>query len=95
MVVGCTTTNPLAGWKPYFHEPDQKVTSDYQGYIQKLPPEERQFAGMIQYYEDGMGHIAIEIQVPLNGRCWEHILIYDKDNNRVKTIKYMSGHYRS
>jgi len=95
LVIGCATPNPLAGWKPYFHEPDQTITSDYRGYIQKLPTDERKYAGMIQYYEDGMGHIAVEIEVPLNGTWWYHVLIYDKDSRRIKTVRYSPGGYRS
>jgi len=40
-VVGCATPNPLAGWKIYFHEPNQIITNDYKDYIEKLPPEEK------------------------------------------------------
>ncbi|HTY88684.1 MAG TPA: hypothetical protein VMB80_14550 [Candidatus Acidoferrum sp.] len=94
-IVGCATPDPLAGWKPAFHEPDQAITNDYQDYIRKLPPEERKFAGMIQYYQDGTGQFAIKIEVPLNGVWREHVLIYGKDNKRVKVIKYSAGGYRS
>jgi hypothetical protein len=31
----------------------------------------------------------------LNGTAWNHVLIYDKDNKRVKVIKYVGYHYRS
>ena len=92
---GCATPNPLAGWKVYFHEPDQTITNDYRDYIQKLPPKERKYAGGIQYFEDGTGELAIKIEIPLNGTSWQHVLIYDKNNKRIKTIKYSSGSYRS
>jgi hypothetical protein len=97
--VGCSGLvhhpDPLAGWNVYFHEPNQTITSDYKDYIQKLSPEENKYAGMIQYFEDGTGGIAIKIEIPLNGTAWEHILIYDKESKRIKVIKYLSGHYRS
>jgi hypothetical protein len=94
-VVGCATPNPLAGWKVYFHEPDQTITNDYQDYIQKLPPEERKYAGGIQYFEDGTGQHAVKIEIGLNGTWWQHVLIYDKNDKRIKVIKYASGGYRS
>ena len=96
-VAGCvSTTNPLVGWKVDFnHEPDQVIVIDYQNYIQKLPPDEKKFAYPNHFYEDGMGQHAVQIEIPLNGTWWEHVLIYDKDNKRIKTIKYSSGSYRS
>jgi hypothetical protein len=93
--VGCTTPNPLAGWKVFFHEPDQTITNDYQDYIKKLPPEERKYAGMIQYFEDGTGQHAVKIRIPLNGTWWNHVLIYNKDNKRIETKVYSSGNYGS
>ena len=79
----------------YFQEPNQTITVDYTFYIQTLPPEERKYAGGIQYFEDGAGEIAIKIEIPLNGTWWQHILIYDQNSKRIKTVKYASGNYRS
>jgi hypothetical protein len=31
----------------------------------------------------------------LNHTHWEHVLVYNKDNKRIKTIKYVSGHSMS
>ena len=87
--------NPLAGWKVYVHEPNETITQNYKDYIAKLPDEERKYAGMIQYFEDGSGKIAVKIEIPLHGSWWQHILIYDQNNNRINTIKYASGSYRS
>jgi hypothetical protein len=96
---GCATQphpDPLAGWQGDFNEqPNQVIVNDYQNYIQKLPPEERKYAGVSDWLKDGTGQHAIRITIGLNGTVWEHVLIYDKDNKRIKTIKYSSGHYRS
>jgi hypothetical protein len=90
-------TNPIAGWKVDLdHDPDQAIEKDYHDYIQKLPPEERKYAGGgIQFLGDGMGQHAITIPIGLNGTWWNHVLIYDKDDKRIKVIKYVSGGYRS
>jgi hypothetical protein len=98
---GCAskpTPDPLAG----FYRADeadmdknQVITDDYKGYIQKLSPEERKYAGPIFYFEDGTGQHAVRITIGLNGTVWRHVLIYDKDNKRIKTIKYASGDYHS
>jgi len=100
VVSGCSTSKPtpapLAGWKVYYnHEPDQAIVKDYQNYIEMLSPEEKKFAGIGQYYEDGAGQHAVEIQIPLNGTWRFHILIYDKDDKRIKVVKYSPGKYRS
>jgi hypothetical protein len=47
------------------------------------------------FCEDGTGQHAVEISIPLNGKFWKHVLIYDKTNRRVKTVKYSSGRYMS
>ncbi len=90
-------SDPLAGWQPadYIAQPNETIVRDYQDYIQKLPSEERKYAGLIQFFKDGTGQHAIKIIVPLKRTEWDHILIYDKDNNRIKVIKYASGNYRS
>ena len=101
-MLGCTTSrpDPLAG----FHVSDlinldsnKAITDDCKGYIQKLSPEERKYLGPspIGFFEDGTGQHAVRIEIPINGTWWQHVLIYDKDNKRIKTIKYASGNYRS
>ena len=102
--VGCATRtpDPLAGWKggttAYEGNPyDKTITDDYRNHIQKLPPAEKNFISdvEIRFFEDGTGRGAVKIEVGLNGIWWEHVLIYDKDNKRVKVIKYKNGGYRS
>jgi hypothetical protein len=99
-IIGCATSkpDPLAG----FHfsslnnlHSNKVITDDYQDYIQKLPPNKEQFVIAIGFSEDGTGQHAVEITIGLNGTVWEHVLIYDKDNKRINTIKYRDGGYRS
>jgi hypothetical protein len=96
---GCATRipDPLLGWKraDYLAEPNETIVKDYQDYIQKLPPEEKKFAYVNHFFEDGTGQHAVQIKIPLHGTWWEHVLIYDKDNKRVKTIKFSRGGYGS
>jgi hypothetical protein len=70
---------------------DKAIQSDYQDYMQKLPPKERKVATYDNDFEDGKGQHAILITVGLNGTNWRHILIYDKNNKRIRAIKYVSG----
>jgi hypothetical protein len=99
--VGCATQkpDPLAGWNKLFSADTEKLNSaiknDFQEYLQSLSPRERDDARYAHYYEDGEGQHAIRFEVPINGADWAYVLIYDKDNKRIKTIKYVSGHYAS
>jgi hypothetical protein len=88
-------TNPLAGWHSASKNPDKIIEKDYQDYIQTLSPEERKYAGPVLVFEDGTGQYAVDINIGINGTSWHHVLIYDKDNKRIKTIKYSSGNYGS
>jgi hypothetical protein len=100
---GCSsskpTPDPLAG----FHasslgnlDSNKAITDDYKDYIQKLSPEEKRYIGVYGFYEDGTGQHAVKIEVDLGGKdCWYHVLIYDKENKRVKAIKYFYGRYIS
>ena len=92
------TPDPLAG----FHvsslgnlDANKTITDDYKNYIQTLSTEERKYLGTILFYEDGTGQHAVKIEIGLNGTWWEHVLTYDKDNKRIKTLKYSDGGYRS
>jgi hypothetical protein len=74
---------------------NKAISDDYHDYISKLSPEERKYVGPLQFFEDGAGQHAVEIEIALNGTWWFHVLIYDKNNQRVKVIKYSPGGYRS
>ena len=96
---GCNTSKPTPDPLAGFHfsslnnlDSNKAISDDYKDYIQKLPPEEKGNAiPIVQYFEDGTGQHAVQITIGL-GTDWEHVLIYDKDNKRIKTIKYVSGH---
>ena len=94
-------SNPLegGGWRFCFSQDPkflgQAIVADYQDYIQKLPPGEKKYASYYHDYEDGAGQHAVTIGVNIDGTEWTHVLIYDKDNKRIKAAKYISGHYRS
>ncbi|HSY75055.1 MAG TPA: hypothetical protein VK810_06270 [Dongiaceae bacterium] len=93
------TPDPLAGWqKDYTPDPsDQIIEKDYQDYIQKLPPEERNYVGPVFYFKDGTGQHAVDVQVSLKGKnaSWHYAFIYDKENKRIKVIKYGYTRYQS
>jgi hypothetical protein len=100
--IGCAGfvhhSDPLAGWNVDFdHQPDQVIVIDYQDYIQKLPAKQREAAYIKHFYKDGTGQHAVQIEVGINGivnGTWrEHVLIYNKDDKRVKVMKYANGHY--
>ena len=99
LAVGCATQtpDPLAGFQPDFnHQPAQAVDDDYHDYIRKLPQKREQFVIATDWLGDASsGQHAIVIQMGVNGSVWKHVLIYDKDNNRIKVIKYKTGGYRS
>jgi hypothetical protein len=89
-------TNPIAGWKVVPVEtPDKAITKDYQDYIQQLPAKERKFTGALLFLENGTGQHAITIIVNLYGTEWTYVLVYDKEDKRIKVKKYVSGHYAS
>jgi hypothetical protein len=87
-------TNPVAGWQVDFKsEPSQAVQKDAQDYISKLPGMEKNWTGPQSWLTDGKGQHALVIPVAVNGTDWGHVLIYDKNDKRIKVIKYMMGHY--
>jgi hypothetical protein len=102
LAVGCAAPKPMPDPLAGFHEVDiqhldnnRTIADDYKAYIQTLSPEERKYLGTTFFYEDGAGQRAVKIEIGLNGTWWQHVLIYDKDNQRIKTIKYSNGGYRS
>ena len=97
---GCATStpDPLAGYKPDFdfsREADLGIVSDYQDYIKELPSRQSGFVGSVDFFKDETGQHAINIKIGRNGTWWDHILIYNKQNKRIKTIIYKNGGYRS
>jgi hypothetical protein len=104
VISGCSCSapkpaaDPLAGWqKNYTTQPsDQIIEKDYQDYIRNPSTDEQKFTGPVLYYHNGTGQRAVQIEIDIDGKdCWYHILFYDKDNKRIKVIKYFYGRYRS
>lgn len=96
----CSTTkpqpDPLAGFHAASGKLDPSIVSDYQNYIENLSPEERTYMGPMFFYEDGTGQHAVRIETDIGGKdCWYHILFYDKENKRIKVVKYFYGRYVS
>jgi hypothetical protein len=101
---GCNTSKPTHDPLAGFHVSDLQnldfnkiISGDYKSYINTLSPEEKKYLGPspTSYFEDGEGQHAVKIRIGLNGTTWEHVLIYNKNNKRIKTIKYASGRYAS
>lgn len=101
-ILGCrcstAKSDPLAGfYVDALHGPDSNKTiaDDYKKYIQTLSPEERKYTGSITFYGNKADEHAVLIEVDLNGTAWYHALFYDKNNKRIKVIKYVGYHYMS
>jgi hypothetical protein len=100
-IAGCSTKtpDPLTAWHFSFDQDPAKINKaiqdDYQTYIQKLPPEEKNYVGGTSLFEDGTGQIAVRIETNERNECWYHVLIYDKKGKRIKVIKYYNGKYMS
>ena len=91
------TPDPLAGFSidgRFEPKTNKEIYEDSGNYIQTLSPEERDMAGR-EFFEDDNGRHAVRIYYTLNDNNWEHVLIYDKNNHRIKAVKYVSGHSMS
>src|SRR5215831_18532849 len=83
--IGCARQHPdpLAGWHSASLEcleSNQSISEDYQRYIHT----QRGFVGAVDFLGDDAGQHAVDIKMGVNGRWWRHILIYDKNNKRIK-----------
>ena len=90
--------DPLAGFYiDAFQTADSNklIADDYKEYIQSLSLKRKDFVGSVDFLESRTGQHAVDIKIGINGKWWEHILIYDKDNTRIKVIKYRNGGYES
>jgi len=93
-LVGCATPNPLVGWHVSNTDnlrANQTITEDCRIYIEKLPSKQKGFVDSVDYFEDGKGQHAVDIKIGLNGTMWEHVLFYDRQNQRIKVIKHKSS----
>lgn len=87
-------SDPVAGWKGDFkYQPTEAIVRDYQEYLNKLPHNQKAYASVGDWLGDGSGRHAIVIEIALNGTWWRHVLIYDKNDKRIRTVKYIWGHY--
>lgn len=87
-------SDPLAGFYPdalFTPDTNKIITNDYKSYIHSLSPDEQKFIAGVEFFEDATGQHAVRITIGLNHTNWRHVLIYDKDNQRIKTVKYISG----
>ena len=95
------TRDPLRGWKLVGSDlwsrrdavPINKVIlNDAQHFVGESANGDIAISG-VYYFEGESGQHAIKLTSMFSGRYWNYVLIYDKTNMRVKTIKYSSGHY--
>jgi hypothetical protein len=104
LVAGCASPNdtrpipsPLEGWHSLSLDDfnsNKAIADDYQVYLQELRGKKRQFIFSVDYAQDGTGQRAVHIKQGVSGTYWEHFLFYDRDNKRIKVIKYRNGGYR-
>src|SRR6266581_5773779 len=99
-VTGCSTVppyptgsaspgaNPIAGWAACRSQDlgklDKAIQDDYRDYVSTLSHNERIWMGPVGLSEDGSGQHAVTIPIAWWGTWWNHVLVYDKDNRRVK-----------
>ena len=106
MISGCScstskpTPDPLAGfhWSSLVNLDNNKIINDdYHDYINKLPAEQKGIVGDISFLEDGTGQHAVCIQIFEQNKnaSWQHVLIYDKENRRIKAIRCGYRRYQS
>jgi hypothetical protein len=95
---GGTQVDPLAGWHACRHQSsryfDKELQTDLEAYITSLPGRQRDHIVGLTFCELNGQH-AVRITIALNGSDWAHVLIYDKNNKRIKVVKYVSNSYSS
>src|ERR1039457_5876635 len=95
VLAGCAAPkpapDPLAGWTPCWSQDPKdfdKITADCHAYINELPQELKVGVGPIEYLEDGTGQHAVRFETGRKEISYAHVLIYGKDNKRIKTVEY-------
>jgi uncharacterized protein YceK len=83
----------------------EAISADVQAFANQLPIDQvPDYAGggtrrwcywmeSLTFYEDGTGQHAVSFIIPHDGTDWGYALIYDKNNKRVKAVRYVQGHY--
>ena|SRR5438105_4968807 len=85
--------NPVEGWKRLDKQkPSPAIEKDYHDFINKKA---RGFIGSTGYLEDANGQHAMTIETGQDGTYWTYVLIYDRNDKRIRVKKYISGHYMS
>ena len=111
VAAGCASSgpaaNPIADWtfRPFddyvppgqqrHYQLNKAITDDYQNYIKD---HKLSLFGMITgYHENAEGDRAVDFVAfpPGEKSSWHYVLIYNKDNERIKTIKYDHRSYVS
>lgn len=102
VITGCAsgppTPNPVAGWQPDSLNnlaANKTIKADYNNYISKIPRSKMDFTPGLGFSQSASGEHAVSIETGSGGTWWMHILIYDINNVRIKTIVYKTGDYRS
>jgi hypothetical protein len=102
LAVGCVApkpvSEPMSGWNR-LPDRDQSLNKslidDCQSYVRPLRAEGHFIDDSdIWFFQNGSGQHAIEIEMTTDRRQLVHVLIYDKNDKRIKVIKYASGWYR-
>ena len=70
---------------------DKVVITDYNVYIEALPPAERVGVAGVQSFADDVGQHAVAITVNGKDGAWMHVLVYDKQNKRLRVSKQAQG----
>ena len=70
------------------------ISDDVQKYVKKKKLPVADFI----FFEDGTGRHAVSFRVDssgslIGGTCWVYVAIYDKNNERVKVVRYVEGYY--
>jgi len=74
-----------------------EIIQDVQNFIQKLPSNERGYnLGPFQLYEDGTGQHAVEFKDFVGPyTSVQYAIFYDRQNKRIKVVKYGHSQYMS
>ena len=103
VIGGCTPrTNPLKGWHGITAFVDAPVpdairhdAQDWFDSMSSIPKPGHGVDGLITYWEDGTGQHAVVVEAYREGICWRYALIYDRDNRRIRVLKYSTGFHQS
>jgi hypothetical protein len=99
--------DPLSGWtfrafdeysvpgKEGHYHVEKSVTDDYEAFIKTNNL--KVFGAITGFFEDGTGQRAVEFEAFPGepNASWSYVLIYNKENRRVKVIRYGYKRYQS